>query len=132
MKDNLFGFGKIRATIFNVLKPELPKQVAQHILLFFRANYNREGWNDKGFIPWKKRKYTANRKLLVKSGNMRDAMEVSSQTFSKIVIKNDTPYFEYQNDGTSNLPARPMIYDSATLDKEIEKIIEANIMKLFR
>lgn len=132
MPDNKFGFGKLKAAVFNVLKPELPKLVAQHILLFFRTNYNKEGWTDSGFTPWQQRKYTVNRKLLVKTGTMRDGMQIAADSFTKIVITNDVPYFEYHNNGTDHLPKRPMIYDSATLDKEVEQIIEANLMKLFR
>jgi phage gpG-like protein len=130
--DNKFGFGRIKNRFFQTVKPELPKKVAQHILLFFKANYNKEGYNDKSFTPWKKRKYTVNRKLLVKTGALRDGLYVKAETFDKISITNDVEYFEYHNNGTDTLPERPIIYESTELDKEVEMIIEQHIWKLFR
>lgn len=132
MSDNKFGFGKIKTFFFNKLKPELPKRLAQHMLLFYRTNYNKEGYmTERTFIPWKERKFKVNRKLLVKSGDMRDGMYVVAQDFSNIKIGNDTEYFDYHNEGTDHIPARPMIYESDQLEDEIEKIIEENIWKLF-
>jgi phage gpG-like protein len=128
-----FGLAKMKAQFFQKLLPELPRQLGQHILIFFRGNYNKEGYEPgTAFVPWKDRKYAVNRKLLVKTGTLRDGIKVTSQTFGKISIENDVPYASYHNEGTAKLPKRPIIYNSKQLEKEIETIINNQLKKVFK
>ncbi|WP_066836451.1 hypothetical protein [Rufibacter ruber] len=125
-----FGFWKIKHEFINQ-KQDIAKSVAQHSLLFFRKNFNKEGTEKDGFTKWKERKWKVNRKLLVKSGDLRDGMYVKSASFFKTVIQNDVPYGEYHQNGTATIDKREFLYASKTLDAQVIKLIENRLKKLF-
>ena len=93
-----WNFNKIKVALATKLLPNLPRQLATHTLLFFRTNYNKEGYvPGETFVPWAQRKYRLNRKLLVETGAMRDAMRIVSQRFDLIKLENNDPKAAYHN-----------------------------------
>jgi phage gpG-like protein len=113
-------------------KGKAPSKIANHILTFFKANYNKEGYNDNGFTPWKNRKIQVDRKLLVKTGKLRDSIRIRKMSWGSIVVGTDVEYAEYHNEGTANLPKRPIIYLSDTLEKEIKDMISKDFKNMFK
>lgn len=128
-----WNFGKVKTALANKLVPNLPKQLATHTLLFFRTNFNKQGYvpNDT-FVPWAQRKYRVNRKVLVETGAMRDAMRIVSQRFGLVKLEDNDPKAAYHNEGTATIPKRPFMYESKQLQKQHLAIITKAVGDLFK
>lgn len=131
--DN-FNFNKVKTALVSKLMPNIGKQLATDALLFFRTNYNRQGWQpDTTFIPWAQRKYRLNTsKLLVDTGAMRDSLKIVSTRFGNIRLVDTDKKAEFHNEGTDHLPARPFMYPSKALDTRQKAIITREMEKLFK
>ena len=92
----------------------LAGDVGFHTEKFFRASFKNQGFTDKIFIPWKKKKggkktrsfgdggKIAGKAILVKSGNMRrQVYRTQSSQGQNFVLEfgNTVPYFKVHNDG---------------------------------
>lgn len=104
----------------------LGNMAKNHFLEGFRKG---GGQTDASLGGWKERKNPGSRQnrgraLLVKTGNMRDNIKVTSVTSSeaRVTVK-DIPYAIYHNEGTRRLPKREFIGRSKELEKELEKRI---------
>ena len=111
---------------------------------FFTQNFDRQGFLNRGLQPWpdvKRRtnprntprgKTAAGRRILFgETRNLSRSIDYDAQK-GKVIIFSDVHYAPYHNQGTSKLPKRQFIGDSAELDKlvisELDKKIK-NIIK---
>lgn len=126
-------FNKIKRNLTSKLVPQLPRRLATCTLLFFRSNYDRQGYvPDETFVPWAQRKYRLNRKVLVETGAMRAALRIVSQRFGLVKLEDADPKAAYHNEGTATLPKRPIIYQSKQLQKQHLALISKAMGDLFK
>jgi phage gpG-like protein len=108
---------------------------------FFKGSFYQEGFTNRGYKKWEKRKRSYGHKILTKSGALRDSIKsvTSKATLSTTIISN-LEYSAIHNEGgtgklpqggTFNMPERQFIGDSEQLNKGVEMIIENEIDKLF-
>jgi phage gpG-like protein len=119
---------EFKRSVFPSIEKELGKSLLQH----FTDNFKSGGY-EKGttFVPWAKRKYSYNHKILQDTGALLQGFKVV-QKGNQIQIVNDVPYAEYINEGTDDLTKRPLVYDSVKIEKQIEDIITKQLMALFK
>ncbi|GAB3194679.1 phage gpG-like protein [Pontibacter aydingkolensis] len=127
-----FDFDKILSQLSGEFKREVTTKVAQHSLLFFKVQFQKQGTDKDGFVKWKERKLKVNRKMLVETGYLRDSMKITSQRFERVKIAITAPYAEYHQNGTDTLPQREMVYESNKLNKQVESIIKKELDKIFK
>lgn len=92
-----------RKEILKAFDRKIPREVAVEALEFFQERFDEQGWKDKTLDPWKKRKSKeddAGRNLLVKSGKLRDSIEIVQQDENAVIIESDgVPYANIHNEG---------------------------------
>jgi phage gpG-like protein len=128
---------------FEVTKSELPKIFANDALNFVNDNFKKQEFEDTPIRKWKevKRRIQGtkaykypkkkdlgrrSRAILVKSGRLRRATFIKKATWNETTIANPTPYAEYHNDGTKNIPQRQFMGHSHVLEKkQISKLTKA-------
>lgn len=74
---------------------------------FVLGNFEKQGFTDSGFTPWEGRKDGADpgRAVLVKSGHLRDSVEVTESSPVRVVVSAGAEYAEIHNEGgTVNVP----------------------------
>jgi HK97 gp10 family phage protein len=148
-------FGKL-LTDYQRMRKGLPRQVSIIAAKHFTDNFRRQGYLNNGtVIAWKPRKLQRyskrgqksakssrlkltqggkadrGRAILVQSGRLRRAIRPSSSG-DYAVVKNDTPYAGYLNDGTDKMPARPFMITTPDLEKEIEEHFFNEIDKMWK
>lgn len=130
-----FKFEQVIAR-FQQVKSTLPEKLANDGQRFFISNFDKQGFTDVGFKPWPKRKDKKNnRRLLVKSGALRRAVNNSkkSATFDRITWEaGGIPYGVYQNDGTDKIPRRRFMGDSFALRMILKRKIDQEVIKCFK
>jgi len=116
------------------VKSDLPTVLANEGTKFFVNTFNQQGFTDNTFKAWKPRKLVkgrlknTNRKILVKTGRLRRAVNnsVKEKSFKRIVWrvnKSEVPYAEYQNFGDKYLPQRKFMGESKRLNSIFKKKI---------
>lgn len=120
-----------KAEFKSVVLPSVEKQLGKTLLQHFTDNFKAGGY-EKGtsFVPWAKRKYSYQHKPLQKTGKLLKGFRLV-QKGNQIQIVNDVPYASFINDGTPELTARPLLYDSTKINKEIESVITKKLLALF-
>jgi phage gpG-like protein len=131
IQKDRFGFHRLLNNLNRKFKKDITTKVGQHSLLFFKVQYQKQGTDKSGFIPWKDRKYKVNRKLLVKTNAMRNSMKITSKRFERTVIAITVPYAKYHQFGTKYIPKREMLYESEKLNKQVKSIITKELNKYF-
>ena len=99
-------------------------------------SYSKQGTTKKTFQPWRKRKDKKNKKpILVDTRTMKKSFHLSTNN-NNFKIENTADYAIYHNEGSGNLPKREILYESKTLNKEIEKElvkeVELLMSKMFK
>lgn len=128
-----FGFDKVLKNM-QMVKRELPKQVANDTKLYFLNAFRLEAWDGQ---PWelpqrRKRKARSSRdrsKTLVQSGALRRAVSNSLKEATFQVIRfdvTDVTYAGYNNFGTPRNPQRQFMGQT----KELTKIQTERITKI--
>lgn len=115
------------------LKREITKQIVQVEAENFHAdNFRREGFTDRSFQKWKKRK-TADknpkrRSLLVKTGALKRAATRSStnKNLGRVRFKFPSTYMRVHNEGIGRMPKRQFIGKSWKLEQAVMR--KANIL----
>ncbi|MNS03108.1 Phage virion morphogenesis family protein [compost metagenome] len=97
MSNTIPNFEQIASDILK----ELPQEIADLALEFFRGSFRKQGFTDYSFIEWVKRKDADTHKILNKSGALEQSLEISSATMSKVQIDagKGVPYAGIQNTG---------------------------------
>lgn len=105
---------------------------------FYLESYSKQGKTDNTFQPWAKRKDKTNKKpILVDTRTMKKSFHLSTNN-NNFKIENTADYAIYHNEGSGsgNLPKREILYESKTLNKEIEKElvkeVELLMSKMFK
>lgn len=79
----------------------LPKQIRDMGLHFFISRFREQGWRDKNFEPWEKRKKNDKRKgraILIDRGRLRNSIRADIKGES-IIFGTDVPYAKVHNEG---------------------------------
>lgn len=118
---------------FQQLKQDLPKVMANDAQKFFAKSFRDSGFTDTGLTKWKPRKNDKDkgRAILVKSGNLRRAVNdsIESVSFDKTVLAVRGAVGDYavvHNYGKGKMPKRKFMGHSKTLEKlQLDKIKKA-------
>jgi nitric oxide reductase large subunit len=108
MADNKFEFRRVLQNV-EKLKNTLPTLLANQAQNFFVSSWKKKGWDDGSVKLWKKRadtgKKSQGRALLVKSGNLRRAVEnsIRLKNFDKIQLVVALPYASVHNEGYNGM-----------------------------
>jgi phage gpG-like protein len=102
------GFNKLQSNMAEA-KRQLLFILPNVAIDFWLTAFDKQGWTDSSFTPWKPRKYTskknAGRSLLVQSGALRRAVSNSARSksssthVSSIKFVVDLPYAAVHNEG---------------------------------
>jgi phage gpG-like protein len=141
---------RAREKAFNKVRHEILERAANAAINQFKVvNFDAQGFVDGGIDKWKPRstksgKYkdgTVNlsvkalakdkgRKILVKTGRLRQSISVIKKSFDSRTVGSEVPYADFINEGTKKMPKRQYIGKSKDLDNKIESIIAAGLAKL--
>lgn len=122
-----FQFGRLAAKIKAAI-PTMLDEMANNAVNHFKVeNFNAEGFIDEGVERWparKSKKDNAGRRLLVKTGRLRESIKVLSRFGNIRKIGTLVPYSKYHNDGISGrLPQRKFIGKSGKLERKNYQVI---------
>jgi phage gpG-like protein len=87
---------------FKAILNKAPKVVGRMAVDHFKQNFEVQGFVNNGLQKWperKKRKKDKGRAILVKSGNLRDSIDIVSADTQHIVIGTNMPYAKLHNEG---------------------------------
>ena len=123
-----FQFGRLAARIKAAI-PAMLDEMANNAVNHFKVdNFNAEGFIDEAVERWparKSKKDNAGRRLLVKTGRLRESIKVLSRAGNTRKIGTLVPYSKYHNDGIpGRLPQRKFIGNSKRLERMNYKVIE--------
>lgn len=94
-----------------------------------QTDASRSGWAKRK----KKDKNRQRRAILVKTGQLRNDVDIRRTTKNEIVLGTlDTVYASYHNEGAEFLPKREFLGDSKILDRKISKHIIRKMDKAFK
>lgn len=116
------------------LPPIVANNAKNHFLEGFRVGGRR---TDASATGWAKRKKSdktnkTRRAILVRSGQLRNDIDVRSTAFKRIVIGTEsTPYASFHNEGAKNLPQREFLGNSKKLNARLGRIINREFKKAF-
>lgn len=74
---------------------------------FVMSNFEKQGFTDRGFTPWHKRKNNADsgRAILVKTGGLRDSIKITESNPDRVVLSATAKHAQIHNEGgTINIP----------------------------
>ena len=99
--------------------------MAVNSLNFFKVDvFNAEGFIDSSVNRWERRKNgDSTRRMLVKTGRMRQSGKVAFVTPIKARIEFTAPYSSFHNKGSKHLPKRQFVGHSKKLNEQNEKIL---------
>lgn len=154
------GDEKLKRDLENLKKRllTLPKKVGDTAVLFTKQRFREQAWVDNSTQPWKKRNPNAKRNkgraLLMNSGRLRRSIRIVGTTSDSVTIGSNVPYAAAHNEGfkgavqvsahsrkgkpvkahsrNMNLPVRRFMGPSAALNKQITRLIKAEILKAIR
>lgn len=109
------------------LKRTVPHKIANvaknHYLEGFRLGGKRTNASKAGWQPRKDNK-DEGRAILVKSGAMRNSLDVREANFKQIIVGTlDIPYADVNNEGFGRVPKREFLGDSDLLNKRLSREI---------
>lgn len=146
----------------------LPAIAGNEVVNFALDNFKKQGFLGNSFQPWAKRKTFGSwgkansregRALLVKTGQLRRSIRVTSITTNSVTVGSNVPYAKTHNEGLrlgfiqtvkpftrkngqsvkqhsrridQRIPARPFLADSPYLTAKLKRVITAEIMKALR
>lgn len=111
--------------------PEILEKMANEAVNHAKVtNFDREAFVDDQTDKWparKSRRDNAGRRLLVKTGKLRQSIRILSRASNKIQIGTLVHYGKYHNFGTKRLPKRQFLGDSRVVDRKNNKILQGYI-----
>jgi len=95
-----FNLRKVEAHFKRALQ-YLPGMLGNEAVNFFTDSFRSQGWLGNRFELWKKRrsKKGVGRSILIKSGRLKRATRITSNSGGVVKIGNDTPYARAHNEG---------------------------------
>ena len=117
-------------------KSQLPRKVGVITRNHFVNSFRRQGWTDSNLDPWAERKRAdkdkRRRAILVKSGALKRSIRVKSATFRRIAVGSyGIVYSTRHNRGLKGMPKRQFIGESKVMTKQIERLINKELRKIF-
>ena len=100
--------------------------------------FDRQGFTDKSFRPWAKRKREGRRKgraILVDTSIMKNTTKARSRTTNKgfiITVSSPRVYAAYHNYGTDKIPRRQFVGRSKRLESKIKKYVARKIYNVLK
>jgi phage gpG-like protein len=130
-----FRFDRLAARI-RAGVPEVLDKMANNAVNHFKVdNFNAEGFIDESVERWQPRKSkrdNAGRRLMVKTGRLRESIKVLSRYGNSRKIGTLVPYAPYHNYGIpGRLPKRQMIGNSRVLERKNFLVLQ-NYLKRFK
>lgn len=120
------------------VKRSLPTEIAATGTRFFVENFDKQGFQDATLVPWSPRKNNsqAGRKILIKSGRLRRAVNrsVREKTYRRVIWRitsSEVPYAARHNDGI-NMPKRQYMGESKALNNRFKSVIISQYNKAFK
>lgn len=131
-----FQFGRLAIQIRRMV-PAMLDEMANNAVNHFKVeNFNAEGFIDETVERWPARKSkrdNAGRRLMVKTGRLRESIKVISRYGNVRKIGTLVPYSKYHNEGIpGRLPQRKFIGNSKRLERKNLKVIERYLKRLIR
>lgn len=88
---------------FKAYYRRLPRLVGGWALEFYKTSFQRQGYIDKSYMPWKARNKNAKRNegraILTDTGNLKRALRISQIGADYVIIGNSMPYAQATNEG---------------------------------
>lgn len=114
------------------LKRKLPRAIAVLAKSHYKNSFRRQGFTNKSLKAWAKRSPDKDpgRAVLVKTGRLRDSIDIRRDKFNDIRVGTDNPYATYHNKGQGQ-KKRQFIGESAVLTTKVVRLINAQIKKVF-
>lgn len=102
---------------------QLLNVMANEAVNYFKVDvFEQEGIDGQ---KWKSRKDNdSSRRLLVKTGHMRQSIRVMKKGKNFRQVGTDIPYAQYHNKGTEHIPQRKFIGQSKTLARKLNRFVE--------
>lgn len=123
-----------KADKFRSMKSAILEKMALNAINQFKvANFDAQGFVDTTLQRWTPRKSkrdNAGRKILVKTGRLRQSITVTGRGPDSIRVGTVVPYAQYHNEGTKTIPQRKFIGKSAKLDALNKKVLDEFIRKV--
>jgi len=118
-------------------------KLGKNSVKFFKKNWRKGGQQDRTFKKWAalksntvrmKRRAGQDKGILRRTDRLLNSLKVLSASRNRVKIGTTTPYGQYhQNPNFApSPPTRPFLYNSDDLNKENEKIINEQLLKLFK
>lgn len=131
-----FRFNQL-ANSFKAALPGLLDRMANNAVNHFKiVNFDSQAFVDDApqrWAPRKSKRDNAGRRLLVKTGRMRESIKVLSSIGNTRKIGTLVPYSKYHNDGVpGRLPKRQFIGNSRRLERKNAKLIQDYLRRYTR
>jgi phage gpG-like protein len=129
-KDKLGG-RQIRDKV-RALKRTIPKATATMAVEWFRESFRKQGFTDRSFKKWKKRKVRDDgRAILVKDGRLKRSIIKERVEFRQTKIVSNLPYSAIHNEGLEGkawgkhpfkMPERKFMGESQKLERKMKTV----------
>jgi phage gpG-like protein len=126
----------------NRLKSDMPEVIATMAVGWFQDSFKKQGFTDRKFKRWKKRKPNAprnkGRAILTDTGDLKRSIRKTRVSFRRITISSKLPYSAIHNEGLMGkawgkhpfkMPERRFIGESEKLNRKTLKFIYKSIDK---
>lgn len=118
------------------LKNNVPKIIGQRAERFFQLSFTKEGFTDKGFDKWSKRKketrLSRGKKILSATGDLKNSIRVTKVSKNKVIVSSlGVSYADFHNSGQGQ-KKRQFIGNSEVLERGLQKRIETEIRKFIK
>lgn len=85
-------FKNLEKDIKKLLSKQLPTELANHAVNFFKESFTRQGWAGKSFKRWQKTRtksqtFGKNSGILIQSGNLKKSIRISKLNSAGFVIR---------------------------------------------
>lgn len=125
-----FGFDRM-VKQWKTEKEKILKELETESLKFFKANYDKEGFENSNFQKWKPKKRPNGQPTLVATGLLRKSFK-SNISGNKISISNPVWYGVFHHTGTAKMVQRKFLGNSRALELANAKRIVAHVHRIFK
>lgn len=81
------------------LKKDIQGDAEEWGMDFIHGNFDKQGFTDEAFIPWKSRAIPSPGNILQMSGDLLRSISVGSSSTEQVEFVSDSPYAEIHNEG---------------------------------
>ena len=88
-------------SMFNKIKQQAPRAASVIALNHFKDSFQKQGFTDEAFTAWDSRRGDTRPggAILTQTGHLRDSLNISTVTKTKVEIVNSAPYASIHNEG---------------------------------